>query len=119
MVVLGGLPCTSFERESVQRELKDLEAELEKLECQLDSPAKSSLLGKLRIKMSAADMKMRQLEEDLMDIKIDLEEKGAGRLECGIAYAGTEISFGSETLRLRRAERQCVAKLVCGEILLM
>ncbi len=118
-VILGGLPCTSFERESVQRELKELEMELEKLECQLDSPVKSSLLGKLRIKMSAADMKMRQLEEDLMNIKMDLEEKGGGRLECGIAYAGTEISFGSETLRLRRAERQCVAKMVCGEILLM
>ena len=54
-----------------------------------------------------------------MNIKMDLEEKGGGRLECGIAYAGTEISFGSETLRLRRAERQCVAKMVCGEILLM
>ena len=118
-IALGGLPCTNFEREQVRKELKELEMELEKLECQLDSPVKSSLLGKLRIKMSAADMKMRQLEEDLMNIKIDLEEKGGGRLECGVAYAGTEISIGDEITRLRHEEHQCVAKMVAGEILVM
>ena len=71
------------------------------------------------MKLSLAELKLKQLESELADIRIETEENNTGRLECGIAYAGTEISFGSETLRLRRAERQCVAKMVCGEILLM
>ena len=45
-IALGGLPCTNFEREIIQKQLKDLEMELEKLECQLDSPTKSSILGR-------------------------------------------------------------------------
>jgi len=36
-----------------------------------------------------------------------------------VAYAGTDISFGDELLRLRQETHQCVAKLVCGEIVLM
>ncbi len=115
-IALGGLPCTNFEREVVQQELKDLEMELEKLECQLDSPVKSSLLAKLRVKVSTAELKLKQLEDDLMDIEIELTEKNGGRLECGVAYPETEINIGDELLRLRRETRQCTARLVDGEI---
>ena len=115
-IALGGLPCTNFEREVVQRELRELEQEMEKLECQLDSPVKASLLSKLRIRLSAAELKLKQLEDDLIDIKIELQDKDSGRLECSVAYPGTEINFGDEMVRLRRESRQCVAKLVNGEI---
>ncbi len=118
-VALGGLPCTNFEREIIQRELKELTIELEKLECQLDSPTKSSILGKTRMKLSVAELKLKQLEEDLADIKLTLEEKESGRLECSLAYPGTEISFGEEILRLRQETRHCVVKMVCGEIVVM
>lgn len=118
-IALGGLPCTNFEREIVQKELKNLEMELEKLECQLDSPTKSSILGKTRMKLSVAELKLKQLEEDLADIKLTLEEKESGRLECSTAYPGTEISFGDEILRLRHETRQCVVKMVCGEIVVL
>ena len=37
----------------------------------------------------------------------------------GVAYAGTEISIGDEFLRLRQETHQCVAKLLCDEIVLM
>ncbi len=117
-VALGGLPCTNFEREIVQRELKILEMELEKLECQLDSTGKNSLLDKTRAKLTVAELKLKQLETELTDIKIETEEQNRGRLECGIAYPGTEISFGDEVLRLRKEYRQCVATLVRGEIVL-
>ena len=63
-------------------------------------------------------MKLKQLETELTDIKIETEEQNRGRLECGIAYPGTEISFGDEVLRLRKEYRQCVATLVRGEIVL-
>ena len=115
-VMLGGLPCTNFEYEIVQRELKMLEMELEKLECQLDSTGKSSLLDKTRMKLSLAELKLKQLESELADIRIEAEEQNTGRLECGVAYPGTEISFGEETLRLRHERRKCAASMVKGEI---
>ena len=119
-ITLGGLPCTNFEREQVRRELKALEMELEKLECQLDSPAKASLIGKVRVKMNTAELRLQQLEEDLEDIQEELRgREEEGRLECGVAYAGTEISIGEEMMRLRQEERQCIAKMVCGEIIVM
>ena len=119
-ITLGGLPCTNFERELVRRELKALEMELEKLECQLDSPAKASLIGKVRVKMNTAELRLQQLEEDLEDIQEELRgREEEGRLECGVAYAGTEISIGEEMMRLRQEERQCIAKMVCGEIIVM
>lgn len=117
-VILGGLPCTNFEYELVQRELKMLEIEMEKLECQLDTTSKPGLLEKTRMKLSVAELKLKQLESELADIRIETEESNTGRLECGIAYPGTEISFGSETLRLRHEHRKCAASLVKGEIIL-
>ena len=118
-IALGGLPCTNFEREQVQRELKNLEMELEKLECQLDSPVKSSLVSKVRVKLNTAELRLQQLEEDLLDIQEELEDRDEGRLECSVAYAGTEISIDDEMIRLRHEERQCVVKMVCGEIIVM
>mgnify|MGYP002510513046 CR=1 FL=1 len=119
-IILGGLPCTSFERELVRKELKELEMELEKLECQLDSPVKASLISKVHVKLNTAELRLQQLEEDLEDIKEELKDREEdGRLECGVAYAGTEISIGSETVRLRQENRQCIAKMVCGEIVVM
>ena len=64
-IILGGLPCTSFERELVRKELKELEMELEKLECQLDSPVKASLISKVHVKLNTAELRLQQLEEDL------------------------------------------------------
>ena len=118
-ITLGGLPCTNFERELVRRELKGLEMELEKLECQLDSPVKASLISKVRVRLNTAELRLQQLEEDLLDIQEELKEREEGRLECGVAYAGTEITIEDETIRLRHEERQCVAKMVCGEIVVM
>ena len=119
-IVLGGLPCTSFELEQVRRELKELEIEHERLECQLDSSAKASLLSKIRVKLSTAELRLQQLEEDLQDVRETLGgQADEGRLECGVAYAGTEIQFGKEMVRLQREERQCIVKMVCGEIVVM
>ena len=119
-IVLGGLPCTSFEREQVRRELKELEIEHERLECQLDSPVKASLLSKVRVKLSTTELRLQQLEEDLQEVKETLGSKAdEGRLECSVAYAGTEIRFGDEMIRLQREEQQCIVKMVCGEIVVM
>ncbi|MEY8387657.1 FapA family protein [Oscillospiraceae bacterium 38-13] len=118
-IALGGLPCTNFERALVRKEYRELSQELERLEALLDSPVKSSLLGKVRMKLSVSELKLKQLEEELAKGSEGDEKEGSGRMECGIAFAGTEITIGTEKLRLRQESRQCIAKLLCGEIVLM
>ena len=117
-IALGGCPCASLERELLRQELKALDQELERLGEQPDNPAKASLMGKVRMKQSVAGHKLKQLEEDLAADLAEPKEKDSGRMECGIAYAGTEISFGDETLRLRHEHRKCSASLVKGEIVI-
>lgn len=118
-VSLGGLPCATFEQEVVRGQLRELNRDLERLESRLDSPLKSTLLGKARMKVSVAELKLKQLDEDLAAARENQKDQDSGRMECGVAYAGTEIRFGDEFLRLRQETHQCVAKLVCGEIVLM
>ena len=113
---MGGTPCASFERETLRNELKELDQELERLKNQLDSPAKSSLMGKVRMKISVAEHKLSHLDEDA---KEEQEEENNSRMEFGVAYAGTEIRFGDAFLRLRQESRHCTAKLVCDEIVLI
>ena len=72
------------------------------------------------MKLSTTELRLQQLEEDLQEVKEALGSKAEeGRLECGMAYAGTEIRFGEEMIRLQREERQCIVKMVCGEIVVM
>ena len=121
-VVLGGRPCNYFERELVQREVNALEMEMEKLECQPDSPVRSSLLSKTRLKLTTAEMKKRKLEERLQRLQAEeggRQDQGNERLECGVAYPGTKIRFGDEAIRLHQVHRHCVATKVHDEILLM
>lgn len=117
-VALGGMPCSSFDRQQVRREVRELTQEVERLETQLDSPARSSLLGKARMKLSLAEHKLKQLEEELAAERAESKDQESGRMECGVAYGGTEIRFGDALLRLRHETHQCAAKLVFGEIVL-
>lgn len=118
-VALGGRPCANFERDLLRRELRELSQELERLEDQPESTTKSSLLGKVRMRSSVAEHKLQLLEENLAAEPAAPTDPEGARMECGVAFAGTEISFGDEFLRLRHETHQCVAKLVCGEIVLM
>ena len=45
-VSLGGLPCATLEKDLVRQKLTRLTEELERLDAQLDSPAKTSLIGR-------------------------------------------------------------------------
>lgn len=118
-IVLGGRPCTDFERELLLQELRDLKAEQEKLACQVDSPSKSGLLGKVRMKVSVAEHKLKQLEAEIEESKGKPKEKESGKLECSVAYPGTELIFGDGVLLLQHEYRQCVAKLQHGEIVVI
>lgn len=122
-IILGGHPCVSFERETLQQELQAVTAEREKLKNQLDSPAKSGQMGRLKIRASAAEIKLKQLEDSCPEGSPSPADKApkrsSGRMECGIAYPGVDITFGEQTFRLWNETHQCVAKLVNGEIVVM
>lgn len=115
-IMLGGLPCAEFERELLVREITDLEEEMKKTECQPDSPAKLNRLSKARLQISVNRMKLGQMDKDMEKMREELEEQGKARLECDIAYPGTEIIIGSNSLRLMQETHKCVARLTDGEI---
>ena len=116
-ILLGGLPCAEYERELLLREIGEMEEQLQKLENQPDGPAKLSRLSKTRMKISVNRMKLDQMDKDLAALHEALEGMGKARLECGIAYAGTEIFINGKSLRLNRETHKCVARLADdGEI---
>lgn len=118
-ISLGGQPCSTLEMELVGREAEQLRAELEKLDAQSASPARTSMMGKARMKLSVAENRLQKLQEGL-EAEIDEgKEPETGRLECGVAYAGAEINFGDQFLRLQQETHQFIAKLACGEIVTM
>lgn len=115
-IFLGGLPCTSFEREVLRQQLKELEDELKKTENRLDSSSKASRMAKERMQLSTGKLKLEKLEMELAEAKDDTRENDRRRLECGLAYPGTEITIGEETLSLKQEYKQCTFKLLSGEI---
>ena len=121
-IALGGQPCSTLEEELVSQKVAELKAELERLDAQSASPARTSMMGKIRMKLSVSENRLRRLQEDLDAGKDDPKnpkEQEGGRLECGVAYVGTEISFGDQFLRPQQETHQFIAKLVCGEIVTM
>ncbi len=115
-IFLGGLPCTSFEREVLRQQLKELEDELKRTENQPDSSSKSARMAKERVQLSTGRLKLEKLEAELAEAKDDTRENDRRRLECGLAYPGTEITIGGETLILKQEHKQSTFKLLNGEI---
>lgn len=117
VVVLGGNPCDIFEKELLDQEIRNQKEELERLDSQPESRVKASLMQKAQAKLSVAEMKRRRLAEEAPPP--DPYALDNGRLECGIAYAGTEIWYGNEAVRLRHETRQCVATIINNEIVML
>lgn len=116
-IFLGGLPCEEFERESLLKEISNIEEEMKKTEQQPDSSVKLSQLSKMRMNILINKKKLEQAEKSLALLRENLEEQqNEGRLICDIAYRGTEINIGPAVLRLDHETRPCHAKLKEGEI---
>lgn len=120
-IYLGGLPCEEFERELVQQELEELEAQLEAVERKPNSPNKQSRLSQLRMKLSVSQMKLDQIDKSLEKLMAEREDgkNDLRRLTFGLAYPGTEITIGDCVRRLEQESRQSTASLLSGEICLI
>lgn len=118
-IILGGQPCADFECELLFDNIDELEQELEALERQPESPARTKRMSKIRLDLSVDKMKLGQFSKDLEKDKEKEEEQSACRLKCGIAYPGTILTIGSETLHLTQETSSCNGRLVNGEIKLL
>lgn len=119
LVSVGGKPCEDYEYEILVEEMWKLEDELERTERQPDGAAKNSRLSKLRSKIAACSARQEQFERDLNRAKENEYDKNRVKLECSTAYAGTVIRIGEATLRLKKEERHCTARLVDGQVSLI
>lgn len=136
IVCMGGLPSEEFELECLRQEIKDLQAEYEKLEEQPDSPAKAKKLGMVRMKLSVNREKLDQFTKLLKEAqentgtqsadsegeekaKKQEKHKDNRKLVCGTAYGGTEIHIGEAVLTLNHEVRFCTAVLREDEICLI
>ncbi|MBD5147976.1 MAG: DUF342 domain-containing protein [Oscillibacter sp.] len=117
---LGGMPCEDFERELLQKEIHDLEEELEKTVLQPESPHKLQKLSTTRMKLSISRNKLNLFDKNSGEAPAETEEgeekKSPCRLEFGVAYGGTEIIIGPALYRLNHETHHSSASLVNGEI---
>ncbi len=118
-VMLGGQPCADFERELLLKNIADLEEEMETLERQPESPARTKRMNKVRLDLSVDKMKLGQFNKDMEKAEKKQEVLGKSRLKCGIAYPGTVLTIGEETLHLTQETSSCDGRLVNGEIRLL
>lgn len=118
-VMLGGQPCADFERELLLENIADLEEEMETLERQPESPARTKRMNKVRLDLSVDKMKLGQFNKDMEKAEKKQEVLVKSRLKCGIAYPGTVLTIGEETLHLTQETSSCDGRLVNGEIRLL
>jgi len=118
-VILGGKPCEAFERECLTWEIGELEKDLEKLSRQPDSPAKPREMARLRVQISANELKLRQFDKELENIE-ETEDSKAGRcrMVCGVIYPGVEITIDKAYLKVVQETSMCTAVLKENEICL-
>lgn len=118
-VILGGKPCEDFERESLIKELCEMEENLNRLSRQPDSPNKQRQMSKMRLQISANKMKLQQLDKELEKERREiLPNRENGRLICGTVYPGAEITIGMASLKVAHETVGCTAVLVGGEVIL-
>ncbi len=117
-IFLGGRPCEEFERQTLTREIETMKGELEKLERQPDSPAKTQQMAKKRMQISANKMKLLQFDKELEKLG-EQRARGSGRMACDTVYPGTEIAIDRCRYRVAHETRQCIAAIKEGEIALI
>ena len=94
-------------------EMADLEAELESVERQPESPTKFTRAGKLRMQISVDKKKLEQLQASLKkeEAATEDEEPGLRRMSSGVVYPGVSVTIGPSNYRFQRETRPVIAYL--------
>ncbi len=118
-IYLGGQPCADYERAFLIDSIEKLEAEMEKVERQPESPARTKRMAKIRLDLSVGRMKLAQFDRELKKLKEKIEEQGGSRLRCDLAYPGMVLTIGDEMMHLTKETSLVNARLIEGEIRLL
>ena len=118
-VILGGLPCETYEKEQLTLEIEELERRLEETDRQPNSPHKLSRMSKMRMQISVDRLKLNQHLKSLEDVHGELERRPAGRLTFRVAHPGTLVEIGGAQLKLENETRHSIAMLIDGQVKLV
>lgn len=118
-ILLGGLPCGSFDYEQVTQETRELEAEMEALERRPDSPDKLSRMSRIRMQLIGNRGRLKKLEKERERLESDPKGPGVRRMACDVVYPGTVLTIGEASHRFERRLTPCNAALADGEIRLI
>lgn len=111
-IVLGGLPCESFERTEIRNELQVVEQEIDQTAKLPESPTKQAKLSELRLKLYVAKMKLEKFDQDFAAL-VEMEKGGLDRcFECGTAYRGTKVTIDDQSLLISSETKHCRVQLV-------
>ena len=118
-ILLGGRPFEGFEREMAEQEIQELERELAKRAKQPLTPERQREMAKLRVQVSAIQMKLEQLEKTLAEIEAQQAGPLHGRLMGCMVYPGVEITIGKAKTKVVLETPMCTASLSGGEVVLL
>lgn len=118
-VILGGMPCETYEKEQLSKEIEELERRLEETDRQPNSPQKLGRMAKMRMQLSVDRLKLNQHQKALDEAQDSLERLPTGRLTFRTAYPGTQVEIGPSQLRLYSETRHSIATLIDGEVKLI
>lgn len=118
-VTLGGLPCESYEKGLLSKEIEELEQRLEETERQPASPTKLNRMSKMRMQISVDRLKLNQHLKTLDEMQDELERRPAGRLTFRVAHPGTLVEIAGAQLKLDNEVRHSIATLINNEVKLI
>ena len=118
-IVLGGRPCEDFDYDLLDKEIMELEEELERTERQPDSPNKVGRMSRLRMQLMVGRGKLEGLKKDREQEALVYQDPGLRLMSCDTVFPGTVLTIGAVVHQFDDKLSPCSATLVDGEIQLL
>lgn len=118
-IVLGGQPCEEFDYDLLTKEIEELEATMECIERQPDSPSKISHMGKLRMQLTLSRGRLEELQKERLQQVLEDQDPGLRRMTCNTVFPGSVLTIDSVTHHFKDRLSPCVATLRGDEIQLI
>lgn len=115
-IVLGGQPCEEFDYELLTKEVRELEATMQCIERQPDSPSKISHIGKLRMQLTLSRGRLEELNQEKLQRAVEPQDPGLRRMTCSTVFPGAVLTIDSVTHHFKDRLSPCIATLRGDEI---
>lgn len=115
-IILGGQPCEEFDYGLLTKEIQELEEDMERTECQPDSPSKLSRMSKLRMQLTLSRGRLEEIDKERHQQIEEQQEPGIRRMTCDTVFPGVVVTIDSVSRRFNERLSPCVASLKGDEI---